>query len=216
MPLSPEQIASLRREYSERGLRKSEFSEDPIVQFHRWLEGAHAAGLAEPNGMTLSTIDAEGQPWSRTVLLKACDSHGFVFFTNYDGAKGQHLAADPRAAITFWWVELERQVNITGTVTKTPHEENERYFASRPQKSRWGAWTSRQSEIVADRATLEREYAAIQERFPEDVPLPPFWGGFCLRPQTIEFWQGRASRLHDRLRYTRLPAGSWRLDRLAP
>ena len=156
-------------------------------------------------------------PWSRTVLLKICDARGFTFFTNYEGAKGRQLAENPQAALTFWWGALERQVNITGLVEKTSAEESETYFHSRPASSQIGAWASAQSEVVADRAQLEAQFSAAREKHGEtEIPLPPHWGGYRLAPQTIEFWQGRRSRLHDRLRYTRQPDGGWKIERLAP
>lgn len=214
--LTPRQLAALRRDYSLRPLRRAELGADPIVQFNAWLAEAHDAQILEPNGMTLSTIDATGQPCSRTVLLKVCDERGFTFFTNYESEKGRQLAANPRAALTFWWGGLERQVNVTGAVTRSPREESERYFATRPLASRLGAWASVQSAAVPDRAQLERQFEAARERFGDDVPTPPHWGGYCVRPVMVEFWQGRTSRLHDRLRYTREPAGGWKIERLSP
>jgi pyridoxamine 5'-phosphate oxidase len=216
--LSPEALAALRQEYAQRGLRRAELDPDPSVQFRAWLDEAAAQPLIEPNAMVLSTVDADGQPWSRTVLLKVCDERGFSFFTNYLGAKGTHLAREPRAALTFWWGALERQVNITGVVAPVSREESEAYFSSRPAASRLGAWASAQSEILADREALERSFAEARARFPDDdaIPCPEFWGGYRLAPRTIEFWQGRRSRLHDRFRYTREPLGGWKIERLAP
>ncbi|MEA3211444.1 MAG: pyridoxamine 5-phosphate oxidase [Chthoniobacter sp.] len=217
MPLSSSALAALRRDYSERGLRRRELDPNPIVQFNRWLAEAAHHDLLEPNAMTLATVDADGQPWSRTVLLKACDERGLTFFTNYESAKGRQLAANPRAALTFWWGALERQVNITGAVTQSSREESERYFAVRPTPSQLGAWASRQSGVVRGREQLEEQFKEALDRFGEtEIPLPPFWGGYCLRPQTIEFWQGRHSRLHDRLCYTRQPDDSWIIERLSP
>ena len=217
MPLTPEQLAALREEYSQRGLRRGELDADPAAQFNTWLAEAVQQQLIEPNAMTLATVDADGQPWSRTVLLKACDLRGFTFFTNYEGAKGRHLAANARAALTFWWGALERQVNVTGLVTKTSREESGRYFQSRPVGSQLGAWTSQQSEVIADRTLLERQYEEARAKFGQaDIPLPPFWGGYVLAPQTVEFWQGRRSRLHDRLRYTHTSGGAWKIERLSP
>jgi len=215
----PAQLAALRQEYSRRGLRRSELDPDPIVQFNRWLVEAVEQQLMEPNAMTLATADDDGQPWSRTVLLKVCDARGFTFFTNYESDKGRQLVVNPRAALTFWWSGLERQVNITGVVTKTSREESERYFHSRPTASQLGAWASQQSTVVADREQLERQFTAALDQYGEnEIPLPPYWGGYVLRPQTLEFWQGRLSRLHDRFRYTRQPddADAWKIERLSP
>ena len=215
--LTPSELAALRQDYSQRGLRRSELDPDPVVQFNAWLAEAHARQIIEPNAMTLATVDAAGQPWTRTVLLKICDARGFTFFTNYDGAKARHLAGNARAALTFWWGALERQVNVTGVVEKTSREESDAYFHSRPASSQLGAWASAQSEVVADREHLERQFTAALEKYGEtEIPLPPHWGGYRLAPQTIEFWQGRRSRLHDRLRYTRQPGGAWQIERLAP
>lgn len=209
-------LAQLRRDYSQRGLMESELDPDPLAQFRKWLAEAVLHQLQEPNAMTLSTVDADGQPWSRTVLLKACDERGFVFFTNYEGAKARHLAHEPRCALTFWWAAHERQVNVTGSVVKVPREETESYFDSRPLFSRLGAWASRQSEVIEGREPLEKAFAEAQARFGEHVPTPPNWGGYVVKPLTIEFWQGRQSRLHDRLRYRRQPSGEWKIDRLSP
>jgi pyridoxamine 5'-phosphate oxidase len=215
--LTPTELAALRQDYAQRGLRRSDLDADPIRQFNAWLAEAYAQQILEPNGMTLATVDASGQPWTRTVLLKICDERGFTFFTNYDGAKGGHLAENPRAALTFWWGGLERQVNVTGSVVKSSVEESATYFQSRPAASRLGAWASRQSEVVADREQLERQFAEAEAKYgTEQIPLPPHWGGYRVVPQTIEFWQGRRSRLHDRLRYTRQADGTWVIERLSP
>jgi len=217
MALTPAELAALRQDYAQRGLRRSELDPDPIRQFNAWLDEAVGHQLLEPNAMTVASVDAAGQPWSRTVLLKICDARGFTFFTNYDGAKGRHFAANPRVALTFWWNALERQVNITGVVAKTSREESEAYFHSRPESSRIGAWASAQSEVIADREQLERQFAEARARYDgAQIPLPPHWGGYCVTPETIEFWQGRRSRLHDRLRYTRQPDGAWKIERLSP
>jgi len=216
-PLSAAELAALRQDYSQRGLRRSELDPDPIRQFNAWLQEAAGHSLIEPNAMTLATVDAEGQPWSRTVLLKICDSRGFAFFTNYEGAKGRQIAGQPRAALTFWWAALERQVNVTGSVTKTSRQESEAYFHSRPPGSQLGAWASAQSAIVENRAELERKFAEALAKFGEaDIPWPPHWGGYWVRPQTIEFWQGQRSRLHDRFLYTRQADDAWKIERLSP
>lgn len=215
--LSPAELAALRQDYSHRGLRRTDLAADPLVQFNAWLAEAQARQILEPNAMTLATVDAAGQPWTRTVLLKICDARGFTFFTNYEGAKARHLAANPCAALTFWWGALERQVNITGSVEKTSVVESEAYFHSRPASSQLGAWASAQSETVADRAQLEAQFSAALEKYGEaEIPLPPHWGGYRLAPRTIEFWQGRRSRLHDRFRYTLQRDGAWKIERLAP
>ncbi len=215
--LTSEQLAALRREYSLRPLRRADLDPEPIVQFNSWLKEAHEAEILEPNGMTLSTVDSTGQPWSRTVLLKICDERGFTFFTNYESGKGAQLATNPKAALTFWWSAMERQVNVTGSVAKSSVEESEQYFRSRPLTSQLGAWASSQSAIVSDRAQLERQFEEALSRFEgSEVALPTHWGGYCVRPETIEFWQGRRSRLHDRLRYTREKQGNWRIERLSP
>ncbi len=217
MPSHSIDLATLRREYSEHGIVRRDLAEDPIRQFCAWLDEALACALPEPNAMTLSTIDAAGQPWSRTVLLKGCDERGFAFFTNYNSAKGEQLATQPRAALTFWWAGLERQVNVTGSVGKTLREESERYFEKRPASAQIGAWASAQSEVMDNREQLERRFAEARTRFGDaQIPTPPHWGGYCVRPATIEFWQGRASRLHDRLRYTRGEDDAWKIERLSP
>ena len=165
--------------------------------------------------MTLATADKSGRPSARIVLLKVVDERGFVFFTNYDSRKGRELAANPNAALTFFWPELERQVCVAGTVTKLPVTESEAYFKSRPRGSQLAAWASNQSETVPDRATLEAKWRELENKFPNEIPLPPNWGGFILQPGRIEFWQGRPSRLHDRFSYTRQADNSWKLERLA-
>lgn len=215
--LSPAELAALRQDYSQRGLRRADLDPDPIRQFNNWLNEAVEHQLLEPNAMTVASVDAEGQPWTRTVLLKICDERGFIFFTNYEGAKGRHFAANPRVALTFWWSALERQVNVSGTIAKTSREESAAYFHSRPEGSQVGAWASQQSEVIADRAQLEKQFAEVRAKYGEGgIPLPPNWGGYCVIPQTIEFWQGRRSRLHDRLRYARLAEGGWKIERLSP
>jgi pyridoxamine 5'-phosphate oxidase len=210
-----EDLAKLRREYSLRGLLETELSPDPLEQFHRWLHEAVEHALIEPNAMTLATVDATGQPWCRTVLLKTCDKRGFVFFTNYDSHKGEQLAHESRCALTFWWGALERQVNIAGIAEKVPRSETEAYYAVRPLTARLGGLASNQSRVIPDRAALERSMEEARAKYGDNPPAPPHWGGYVIRPSVIEFWQGRSSRLHDRLRYTRT-ADAWRVDRLSP
>jgi pyridoxamine 5'-phosphate oxidase len=190
---------------------------DPLTQFRRWYEQAVAAGLDLPEAMTLATADADGRPSARTVLLKGVDERGFLFFSNYESRKGAELAANPRAALVFHWAQdPRRQVIAAGTVERLGANESEEYFRTRPLGSRLGAWASRQSEPVADRETLERAYAEAEEQHGDDPPLPPWWGGYVLVPDRLEFWQNRPNRLHDRFRYLRDGQGSWRVERLAP
>jgi len=214
LPLSP--IAALRRDYMLRGLDEADLDPDPIRQFGVWFQETIDSGaIREPNAMVLSTVSPEGQPRGRFVLLKGFDAEGFVFFTNYQSTKGQHLAVHPRAALTFGWIELERQICIEGTVTKTTHAAVEAYFQTRPRGSRLGAWASNQSEVIPDRSVLEAKLGEAEGRFAGDVPPPPQWGGYRLVPEKIEFWQGRTNRLHDRLRYRR-DGTKWIIERLAP
>lgn len=209
-------IADLRREYSTRALTEEQADRDPIRQFASWFDEAVKAQLLDVNAMTLATVSPSGDPAARIVLLKGFDQTGFVFFTNYDSAKGQDLAAHPRACLLFFWVELERQVRITGSVTKVPVAESEDYFRSRPVASQLGAWASAQSTRVAERSQLETRYAELAARYAgQVVPLPSFWGGYRVAPERIEFWQGRQSRLHDRLLYTH-DSGEWAISRLSP
>ncbi len=213
MPVS---IGDLRRDYAKARLDESSVSADPIVEFARWFEEAVKAELHEPNAMTLATANAEGVPSARIVLLKGFDQRGFVFFTDYRSRKGTELAENPRAALVFYWGELERQVRIVGSTTQTDRQESEAYFRSRPRGSRLGAWISHQSQVIAGREELDERVPELERRYPgDDVPLPPYWGGFRLRPDSIEFWQGRASRLHDRIRYVR-NGDIWRIERLSP
>jgi|HubBroStandDraft_3_1064219.scaffolds.fasta_scaffold03060_3 pyridoxamine 5'-phosphate oxidase len=215
-------IAELRREYLHADLDERQAAADPIAQFLAWLEQAIAAELPEATAMTLATATPGGRPAARVVLLKGCDERGFVFFTNYESRKGRELAQNPWAALVFYWAALDRQVRIEGAVEKTSPAESEAYFASRPPGARLSAWASPQSSPVADRAALEAAVAEAAARFGEGpVPCPPHWGGFRVRPETVEFWQGRPNRLHDRLVYRRkddAPAGEpgWRIERLAP
>ncbi len=209
----------LRRNYDQGELLESHAHADAVVQFLRWFDEAKAGNTGpwfEPNAMTLATCSPMGQPTARIVLLKSADEQGFTFFTNYDSAKARDLNANPRASLVFHWAFMERQVRVNGTVTKTDRAETEGYFRGRPRGSQLGAWVSEQSTPVTDRATLERKLAELEQQFPGDVPAPPHWGGYRLRPDTIEFWQGRPNRLHDRLLYSRTPQGNWSITRLAP
>lgn len=210
-------LADLRREYASRALTEDAAHPDPIQQFATWFEEALKAQLLDANAMTLATASAGGEPAARIVLLKVVDESGFVFYTNYDSAKGRDLAANPRACLLFFWAELERQVRITGSVTKTTTAESEEYFHSRPFESQIGATVSKQSRPVANRSLIESRYAEFVEQYRGSVvPLPATWGGYRVRPETIEFWQGRTSRLHDRLLYSRQADGSWSRARLEP
>lgn len=233
-------IADLRKEYNLTGLRRVDLDSNPVAQFNRWFDqatGARASGrirklfvtiyksfltffgaeTPDINAMTLATADKEGRPSARIVLLKGVDDRGFIFFTNYDSRKGHELAENPQAALVFYWSDLERQVCIAGDITKLPESESEAYFKSRPRGSRIGAWASRQSEIVRDRAELEQKWRQLESQYPDEhVPKPPFWGGYILSPTRVEFWQGRPNRLHDRFRYTRQPDKTWKIERLSP
>lgn len=196
-------LARMRLEYETVGLSESDLAGDPFEQFHRWLEEAVAAEVYEPNAMVLSTVDAEGQPWSRHLLLKGVNGGGFDFFTNYTSNKSVELAANNRAAMTFGWLDLHRQVNLAGTVEKVPDQESDDYWAVRTRGSQLGGWASDQSAEIDGRQTLDQWYAEAETRFPDVVPRPPHWGGWRLIPHTIEFWQGRQNRMHDRMRYRR-------------
>jgi pyridoxamine 5'-phosphate oxidase len=197
-------------------LHRSDLNPDPMVQFGHWFDEVLRAGLNEPYAMTLATADVDGAPSARTVLLKGHDERGFMFFTNHGSRKGIELASNPNAALVFYWNQLDRQVCVRGTVTRLSREESEAYWATRPRGSRLGAWASRQSTVLESRAALDERVRDLEQRFGDDIPLPDFWGGYLVTPVTIEFWQGRTDRLHDRFRYTRVPGEGWRLDRLYP
>lgn len=209
-------IADLRQDYKLHALLEADANPDPIVQFQTWFNESVAAQLPEPNAMTIATATPNGIPSARVVLLKGLDDRGFVFFTNYDSHKGQELRANPHAAIVFLWTELERQVRIQGTVERISETESDKYYYSRPAGSRLGAWASEQSQVIADRSVLETRLAELQTKYPDgEIARPLHWGGFRVMPTLIEFWQGRSSRLHDRLRYQKVEAG-WTIDRLSP
>jgi pyridoxamine 5'-phosphate oxidase len=233
-------IAELRKEYRLGGLRRSDLAANPIAQFEKWFAqaaGARTSGrirklavgcykamlsasgreTGEANAMVLATADKQGRPSARVVLLKGVDERGFIFFTNYDSRKGQELTENPQAALVFYWAGLERQVCIAGSVARLSQKESAAYFKSRPRGSRLGAWASKQSGVVRDRATLEEQWKQAEARYPgAEVPMPEYWGGYVLSPYRIEFWQGRPNRLHDRFSYAKQPDNSWKLERLSP
>jgi pyridoxamine 5'-phosphate oxidase len=232
-------LAHFRENYQHGSLDRAGLAQNPIDQFEAWFRAAAGGpsqsrwrkiGIAlyklrdavcnrrppDLNAMTLATVDAQGRPSTRTVLLKTVDERGFVFFTNYDSRKGRELAGNPNAALTFFWPELERQVCVAGTVSRLPEAESRAYFKTRPRGSQIAAWTSHQSESIPNRDFLETKWRELEQKFPGEVPLPPHWGGYVLRPERIEFWQGRPSRLHDRFSYARQPDGAWKVERLSP
>ena len=200
-----------------RGLRQADLDPDPFRQFELWFEQAIDSGIAEPNGMSLATVDADGQPWLRTVLLKLYDERGFVFFTNYESRKARQMETNQRVALLFPWVALGRQVKITGLAERIPAGESMKYFMTRPRGSQIGAWASPQSQVITSRSLLEAKVDEIKRKFADgDIPLPSFWGGFRVVPMTIEFWQARENRLHDRFVYALEGEAHWRIERLAP
>jgi pyridoxamine 5'-phosphate oxidase len=229
-------LADIRREYSLGSLNDTDLATNPLAQFNHWFLQASAGGRwrkisialyklwhailghtpIDVNAMTLATVDRAGRPSTRTVLLKGADERGFIFFTNYDSRKGGGLAENSNAALTFYWADLQRQVCIAGTASKLSYDESEAYFKSRPRGSRLAAWASPQSSVIPDRAALEKRWNLMAAKFPGEVSLPPNWGGYVLKPERIEFWQGRLNRLHDRFCYTRQPGNIWKLERLAP
>ncbi len=214
----PSRETHARKSYERAALDEHGIDRDPFQQFTIWYDEAVAAGLPEPEAMTLSTATLEGQPSARIVLLRGYDERGFCFFSNYSSQKGQELAANPYAAVTFHWVELERQVRISGRVEKVTEAESDAYFQSRPSQSRIGAWSSPQSNVISSRDALEEMFEKYQKQYLDEsaIPRPEHWGGYRVIPERIEFWQGRPNRLHDRLRFIRIDQGPWTLQRLAP
>ncbi|MET9731279.1 pyridoxamine 5'-phosphate oxidase [Streptomyces sp. NPDC006458] len=211
--------AAMRKQYRTEGLAETDLAATPVEQFARWFkQAAVEAHLFEPNAMIVSTVGSEGRPSSRTVLLKHFDEQGFVFYTNYDSRKGRDLGENPYVSLLFPWHPMARQVIVHGVARRTGRDETAAYFRSRPHGSQLGAWASAQSSVIAGRADLEASYAELEARYPEgeQVPVPPHWGGFRVAPRTVEFWQGRENRLHDRLRYDARSDGSWQVERLAP
>ncbi|ADW18108.1 Pyridoxamine 5'-phosphate oxidase [Desulfobulbus propionicus DSM 2032] len=210
-------IKGLRKEYSNPVLKRDMLAADPVDQFAHWFQEACDAGLPEPNAMTLATVGADGQPTLRTVLLKLFDTNGFVFYTNYGSRKARQIGENHKVALLFPWVKLARQVAITGTAEKVSSAESARYFASRPRESQLGAWISKQSAVLTSRQLLMMELEKMKNKFLKgEIPLPDFWGGYRVRPDTVEFWQGQTSRLHDRFLYTRQQGNAWCIERLAP
>lgn len=210
-------LTAIRSEYARAGLHERDLDPSPMAQLDKWLQDAISAQHPEPTAMTLATVTPEGDPAARVVLLKGLDDRGLVFFTGYESDKGRQLAARPRACACFFWMMLERQARVSGSIAKVEREESEAYFRSRPRESQLGAWASKQSSVLAGREELEARLAEVRARFGEgEVPCPPEWGGYRLTPERVELWQGRPSRLHDRLRYTRKSPAGWDVERLSP
>ncbi|MEO1373158.1 MAG: pyridoxamine 5'-phosphate oxidase [Cyanobacteria bacterium J06635_10] len=210
-------IADLRQDYTLQDLSETKVNSNPFLQFKKWFDQTLSADILEPNAMTLATTTTEGKPSARMVLLKDFDERGFVFYTNYNSQKAQELAENPQAALVFWWAELQRQVRIYGRVEKILDRESDKYFYSRPLNSRLGAWASNQSEVIESRKVLEERLQELKQKYHnKDIPRPPHWGGIRVIPTEIEFWQGRSSRLHDRLLYTKDVDDSWKIERLSP
>ena len=210
-------VARLRKEYTRAGLKEFEANPNPIEQFRTWFDEVLTSNLHEPNAMALATATLDGRPSARVVLLKGFDERGFVFYTNYEGRKGEELETNPHCALLFYWGELERQVRVEGRVRRVPDKESDAYFAGRPRGSQLGAWASEQSRPVGDRGALEHRLRELEAEYEgRDVPRPPFWGGYRVEPEAVEFWQGRENRVHDRLVYRRSEDGGWRRGRLQP
>jgi pyridoxamine 5'-phosphate oxidase len=213
----PEDLSHLDYEHAPGGLRRRDLDPDPIKQFSVWFTAAMEAGIRDVNAISLATATTDGRPFVRIVLLKGYDQRGFVFFTNYESQKGKQLETNPHIALCFYWIELDRQIRISGTAEKTSREESEGYFNSRPAASQLGAWASNQSQVIDARRVLDARLAQMTERFTgKPIPLPPHWGGYRVTPDMMEFWQGRPNRLHDRFRYVRKADGPWLIERLAP
>lgn len=210
-------ISSFRNEYLKDSLHRKDLASDPVIQFEKWFKQAVDAGVPEPNGISLATVDKEGRPSLRTVLVKHFDEKGFVFYTNYESRKAREMAENPKVSIMFPWVSLERQVIICGEVVKVSKAESLKYFLTRPKDSQLGAWVSNQSSVITSRKFLEMKFLELKNKFKSgEVPLPSFWGGYRVVPVTIEFWQGGPGRIHDRFQYSKNDKGNWTIERLAP